>query len=116
MGRERLDTGACGEDRAARALRERGYRVVERNFRCKLGELDAVAYDGRTLVFVEVRYRAQASHGGAASSVTRRKQHKIVLAARHYFKQHAINEAGQACRFDVIAFEGDQPDWIQNAF
>ncbi|MEN9534075.1 MAG: hypothetical protein RIQ83_3299, partial [Pseudomonadota bacterium] len=44
------------------------------------------------------------------------KQHKIVLAARHYFKQHAINEASQACRFDVIAFEGDQPDWIQNAF
>ncbi len=89
---------------------------MTRNYRCRGGEIDLIMRQGETLVFVEVRYRAHATHGGAASSVTRRKQHKIVLAARHYFKQHAINEANQACRFDVIAFEGDQPDWIQNAF
>ncbi|HHQ4928450.1 TPA: YraN family protein [Aeromonas hydrophila] len=97
-------------------LQARGLQPVTRNYRCRGGEIDLIMRQGETLVFVEVRYRAQTSHGGAAASVTRRKQHKIVLAARHYFKQHAINEACQACRFDVIAFEGDQPDWIQNAF
>ena len=97
-------------------MQARGLQPVTRNYRCRGGEIDLIMRQGDTLVFVEVRYRARASHGGAASSVTQRKQHKIVLAARHYFKQHAINEASQACRFDVIAFEGDQPYWIQNAF
>jgi putative endonuclease len=104
------------EQIAERWLQARGLQPVTRNYRCRGGEIDLIMRQGDTLVFVEVRYRANATHGGAASSVTRRKQHKIVLAARHYFKQHAINEANQACRFDVIAFEGDQPDWIQNAF
>ena len=89
---------------------------MTRNYRCRGGELDLIMRQGETLVFVEVRYRANATHGGAASSVTRRKQHKIVLAARLYFKHHAISEATQAGRFEVLAFEGDQPDWIQNAF
>lgn len=101
---------------AERWLQARGLQPVSRNYRCRGGEIDLIMHQGQTLVFVEVRYRANSSHGGAASSVTRAKQRKIVLAARHYLKQHAINEAHQACRFDVIAFEGDQPDWIQNAF
>ncbi|EQC03409.1 hypothetical protein K931_15449 [Aeromonas salmonicida subsp. pectinolytica 34mel] len=97
-------------------MQARGLQPVTRNYRCRGGEIDLIMRQGNTLVFVEVRYRAHTSHGGAASSVTRRKQHKIVLAARHYLTQHAINEASQACRFDVIAFEDDQPNWIQNAF
>ena len=103
------------EQIAERWLQARGLQPVTRNYRCRGGGSISSCARGDP-VFVEVRYRANATHGGAASSVTRRKQHKIVLAARHYFKQHAINGANQACRFDVIAFEGDQPDWIQNAF
>ncbi|CAJ1886201.1 YraN family protein [Aeromonas jandaei] len=101
---------------AERWLQAQGLQPVTRNYRCRGGEIDLIMHQGQTLVFVEVRYRASASHGGAASSVTLAKQRKIMLAARHYLKQHAINEASQACRFDVIAFEGDQPDWIRNAF
>ena len=104
------------EQVAERWLQAGGLQPVARNYRCRGGEIDLIMHQGQTLVFVEVRYRATSSHGGAASSVTRSKQHKIMLAARHYLKQHAINEANQACRFDVIAFEGDQPAWIQNAF
>ncbi len=97
-------------------MQAQGLQPVTRNYRCRGGEIDLIMRQGETLVFVEVRYRADTRHGGAAGSVTRSKQRKIVLAAQHYFKQHAINEANQACRFDVIAFECDQPDWIQNAF
>lgn len=104
------------EQAAERWLQARGLQPVTRNYRCRGGEIDLIMHQGDILVFVEVRYRATDSHGGAAGSVTRSKQHKIKLAARHYLKQHAINEAKQACRFDVMAFEGGQPAWIQNAF
>ncbi|MEL3920022.1 YraN family protein [Aeromonas enteropelogenes] len=108
--------GQYFEQQAERWLTARGLQLAARNYRCRGGEIDLIMHQGQTLVFVEVRYRATTSHGGAASSVTYTKQQKIKLAARHYLKQHAINEANQACRFDVIAFEGDQPDWFQNAF
>ncbi|MGL4716201.1 MAG: YraN family protein [Aeromonas sp.] len=101
---------------AERWLQAQGLQPVTRNYCCRGGEIDLIMRQEQALVFIEVRYRASNSHGGAASSVTRAKQRKIILAARHYLKQHAINEAHQACRFDVIAFEDDQPIWIQNAF
>jgi len=104
------------EQLAERWLQAQGLQPIARNYHCRGGEIDLIMRQGNTLVFVEVRYRASLSHGGAAASVTRRKQQKIVLAARHYLKQHGINEANQACRFDVIAFEIDQPNWIQSAF
>ncbi|MGL5030236.1 MAG: YraN family protein [Aeromonas sp.] len=111
-----MSKGQHFEQVAEHWLQAQGLQLVARNYRCRGGEIDLIMHQGQTLVFVEVRYRATASHGGAASSVTHSKQRKIVLAARHYLKQHAINEAHQACRFDVIAFEGNQPTWLQNAF
>lgn len=101
---------------AANWLQARGLQLIERNYHCRGGELDLIMRQGDTLVFVEVRYRADNDHGGAAASVTPAKQRKLMLAARHYLTHHGINEASQACRFDVLAFEGNQPDWIQNAF
>lgn len=66
-----------------------------------------------TLVFVEVRARTTASHGGAAASVTARKQQRLVYAAQHYLLRHA---SPPPCRFDVVAIDGDQLTWLQGAF
>ncbi len=114
MGREKLETGGCGEDRAARALRERGYRVVERNFRCRQGELDAVAYDGGTLVFVEVRTRRDARHGGARFACGATKQRQVARVAAAYVSIR--RPRFDRCRFDVVAVTGDQLEIIQDAF
>jgi len=66
-----------------------------------------------TLVFVEVRARAGSSHGGAAASVTARKQQRLIYAAQHCLLRHA---SPQPCRFDVVAIDGDQLIWLQAAF
>lgn len=66
-----------------------------------------------TLVFVEVRARSGASHGGAAASVTARKQERLVYAAQHYLLRHA---SPPPCRFDVVAIDGDRLTWLQAAF
>lgn len=66
-----------------------------------------------TLVFVEVRARAEASHGGAAASVTARKQQRLIYAAQHYLLRHA---SPPPCRFDVVAIDGDNLNWLRAAF
>jgi putative endonuclease len=95
--------GQAGEDLACAYLLRKGLRIVERNFRCRSGEIDVIARDGETLVFVEVKERAGASHGGAIEAVTRAKRARVVRAARLYAAQHALSEA--AVRFDVIAID-----------
>lgn len=114
MGRERIDTGLRGEDRAGLALRERGYRLVERNFRCKAGELDAVAYDGDTLVFVEVRARRDARFGGGLAAVGAAKQRQVARVAAAYLSIR--RPRFERCRFDVVAITGDELVIIQDAF
>lgn len=94
--------------------------LVQRNYRLAAGprtrggEIDLIMRerDG-TLVFVEVRRRRDARHGGAAASVTPAKQARIVLAARHYLMRWATPPA---CRFDVVAIDGDQVEWLKGAF
>lgn len=86
--------------------------LVERNFRCKGGEIDLIMQQGDVLVFIEVRLRADRSHGGAAASVTPAKQRKLILAAQHYLQRYRMQPA---CRFDVIAIDGGEIDWIANA-
>lgn len=66
-----------------------------------------------TLVFVEVRARADAAHGGAAASVTARKQQRLIYAAQHYLLRHA---SPPPCRFDVVAIDGETLTWLQGAF
>jgi putative endonuclease len=127
MVTRRLDGGATtkargdvAESRAAAWLQARGLVLVQRNYRvargphARGGEIDLVmrAPDG-TLVFVEVRARASATQGGAAASVTAAKRQSLVLAAQHYLLQFA---SPPPCRFDVLAFDGEQIDWLQGAF
>lgn len=114
MTRARIDSGERGEDRASRALRARGYRVVERNFRCRLGELDAVAFDGTTLVFVEVRSRADARFGGGLAAIGTAKQRQVARVAAAYIALRRPRFDG--CRFDVVAITGEELVIVQDAF
>lgn len=107
--------GAPAEALAAAFLEQRGLTIVERNYRCRLGEIDLVAHDGGTTVFVEVRRRASASFGSAAASITAAKRRKLLKTARHYLAR--LRTAPQ-CRFDALLIEGEPPriEWIRNAF
>ena len=116
--RQRL--GQAGEDAALRHLQAQGLQLLERNYRvaagrgARAGEVDLIlrARDG-TLVFVEVRARAGLGHGGAAASVGSRKQARLIYAAQHYLLRHA---SPPPCRFDVVAIDGDQIEWLVAAF
>ncbi|HCN89782.1 MAG TPA: YraN family protein [Oxalobacteraceae bacterium] len=105
-------TGQAGEDAALTHLTQHGLRLVQCNFRCKAGEIDLVMQDGATLVFVEVRKRADARHGGAAASVTVAKQRRLIRAAQFYLQRYRMPPA---CRFDVVAIDGDAMNWLKNA-
>lgn len=117
---DRAERGRSGEEAALAHLSGAGLRLLERNYRvaagpgARAGEVDLImqARDG-TLVFVEVRARADASHGGAAASVTAAKQRRLVYAAQHYLLRHPTPPP---CRFDVVAIEGDTLSWLQGAF
>ena len=94
--------GDRGENAAARYLRNQGYRIITRNFRCPLGEIDIVARDGTTLVFVEVKTRAYEDNGVTPEDqVNADKQHQITKAARFYLGRYGTPPP--AARFDVVA-------------
>jgi putative endonuclease len=109
--------GDAAEDRAQQHLKAHGLKVLQRNYRTPGrggGEIDLVMRDiDGTLVFVEVRQRGDAKHGGAMASITKAKQRRIVFAARHYLlKLHKT----PPCRFDVVTIEGNQLQWFKAAF
>lgn len=92
-------------------LTRQGLTAVEENFRCKGGEIDLVMRDGATLVFVEVRQRADTGHGGAAASITPAKIRRLVRAAQAYLLRFP---ATPPCRFDVVAIDGGRIEWLQD--
>ncbi|MBZ0144456.1 MAG: YraN family protein [Rhodocyclaceae bacterium] len=104
--------GSAAEEQAAEHLVRHGLKILARNYRCRGGEIDLVCRDGATLVFVEVRLRTNSSYGGAAASITPAKQRRIALAANHYLAGKPL----PACRFDAVLFDGENIDWIKNAF
>jgi putative endonuclease len=111
--------GHAGEVWAERFLRAKGYRILERNLRTPLGELDLVAEDAGVLVFVEVKTRATETFGGALLAVNRRKQAKLVKLASQYLAQRHLSD--KPCRFDVVLVQGQpsvqgQIEHLQNAF
>jgi putative endonuclease len=118
MSRERLFLGQTGEDLACRELERRGYAIVARRHRGRGGELDIIARDGPTLVFVEVKARTDRSCGDAAEAVTWRKRRQIVRLAIEYVMRHHLTD--MPCRFDVVSihFAAGRPavDVFQNAF
>ena len=116
---DRAGLGRRAEDLVAESLQARGAMVLLRNFRRRCGELDLVARDGRDLVIVEVRMRSREDYGGAATSVDRGKQRRIILATRQLLQQHR-ELAKLPVRFDVAVVHPDAPawrvDWIRHAF
>lgn len=104
--------GRAGEDDALAYLTKRGLTLVERNFRCKGGEIDLIMHERDTLVFVEVRKRADMRHGGAAASVTSAKQARLIIAAQVFLQRYHMLPA---CRFDVLAIDGEVISWLKNA-
>ena len=94
--------GSLAEDAAETYLLANGYRIVERNLRTRLGEIDFVALEGETLVFVEVKARMTAEYGAAIAAVGRRKQAKLARIASLFL---AKNRSARACRFDVLGLD-----------
>ncbi len=112
-------TGYRAEERAMRHLQDHGLVILARNLRGKTGEIDLVAADGGVLVFIEVRQRRSRRYGGAAASVNRGKQARLIKTA-HYFlprlKQRYFRGIAPACRFDVVGMEPNELIWIKDAF
>ena len=111
-------TGAEGEAIAAAFLLKQGYRILERNYRTPLGEIDMIAKDGETLVFIEVKARSVVQFGAPQSAVDLRKQAKMSRVALAYLSRKKIDSSD--CRFDVIGVlkgpGGPQVELFQNAF
>lgn len=117
---QRKIKGNKAEDQACQFLQDKGLKLKQRNFSTKLGEVDLIMQDKAQddiLVFVEVRYRKNRDFGGAAMSVTPKKQQRIIKAALAYQQKNAPQAS---MRFDVVAIEGEgnnrQINWIPNAF
>jgi putative endonuclease len=110
-------SGKDAEDAALAYLQNQGLSLVVRNHRCRMGEIDLIMQDGKTLVFVEVRFRRSSRFGSAAESVDRGKQSRIVAAASHYL---ATTGADCPSRFDVVAMAPGandySVDWFRDAF
>lgn len=107
-------SGHQGEEAAATYLLSKGYRLVARNYRRACGEIDLIALDKKTLVFVEVKKRASAAFGGPMGAVTPTKQRKIAQTAQYYIKENAPKF--DSIRFDVVCLLPGQITHIEHAF
>ncbi len=113
------ETGNYGESIAAGYLKKNGYKIIETNFRVhNIAEIDIIATEKKTLVFVEVKLRRSLKYGYGREAVTKQKQHKIRLAAEYYVMTHKLSDV--LCRFDVVEITvlGDDVgiELIKNAF
>ncbi len=117
----KITSGQAAEQRACRYLKRAGLKIVATNYRAPRGEIDIVARDGESYVFVEVRLRSNPGYGGAGDSIVRRKQRRIIHAASHYLLKRGLWEK-VPCRFDVICLDRHtcdgnyQLEWTANAF
>lgn len=111
--------GESGESMAAVFLKKRGCRILERNFRLKIGEIDIIAREGNTICFIEVKTRRTVAYGAPAESVGRSKRRKLSRMALAYLQSRKLGDTG--ARFDVVAITlspGGQPciEWLKDAF
>jgi len=109
------DRGQAAEARAAAYLSAQGLHILDRNFRCRFGEIDLIARDGEALVFVEVRMRGRDDFGGAAESITAAKRARLRKAAGFYLSRR---RGTPPCRFDAVLVSGMEGriEWIRDAF
>ena len=116
---DRANLGRLGEQAAEKFLKRQRYRIVARNYQCPVGEIDLVALDGATVVFVEVKTRSARDHADPQDAVNFGKQQRLARSANYFLRQ--THSVGRACRFDIIAISGEsgealQIEHIPNAF
>ncbi len=110
----RKELGIIGEATAYKALTDAGLKVIAKNYRCSLGEIDIIALDGERVVFVEVKTRTTIRRGLPEEAVTYSKRRAMIRTALVFLKERGLLEA--KTRFDVIAIEGDTVRYIKSAF
>jgi len=109
-----LVRGEQSEQQACQYLLKQGLQLIEKNFRCKYGEIDLIMRDDKALVIVEVRFRKSNQFGGAIESISRKKQSRIITTTQYYLSTHKVDSS---VRFDVITMCNDtEINWIKNAF
>jgi len=111
-----MNGGVQAEQWASQYLVRHGLKLIEQNYRSRFGEIDLIMRDGMALVFVEVRLRRNSSYGGAAASIDKHKQQRIIRTAQQYLAGLAHPPS---CRFDVVLMEdaqGLKAQWLKNAF
>ena len=106
--------GRAGEVRAADFLKKKGYKILKKNYKTHLGEIDLIAKDGDTLVFVEVKTRISDDYGSPSEAVNFKKQEKYYKVATEYLVREKLMDS--PCRFDVVEIENGQINHIFNAF
>lgn len=119
MQAEHLRRGAAAEALAATYLERHGLSILARNVRCRGGEVDLIAIDRASLVFIEVRLRSNSRFGGAAASITAAKQRRVIFAARYWLCGAGRRYANQPCRFDAVLLDRldeERIEWIRGAF
>jgi putative endonuclease len=108
------EIGIAGEDEATKALKRKGYKIVEKNFRSRFGEIDIVAEEKGYLVFIEVKRRNTGTFGDSFQAIDARKKRHIIRSAMYYLKTHKCVD--RKVRFDVVGIDGDELKIIQHAF
>lgn len=106
--------GRVGETKSVKFLKKQGYKIIERNFKTRVGEIDIIARKNDELVFVEVKTRSSDCYGAPSEAVNRKKQEKYFKVAQEYILKK--NMADCNCRFDVVEVENGQINHIENAF
>jgi len=118
MGSENIKKGKKGEALAEKFLKKKGYRIIEKNFRTRFGEIDLIALDHGTLVFVEVKARGGTGFGSPMAAVGARKQSHLTMAANIYMEEKGLEDI--AMRFDVVGIVGEGKkaavELVKNAF
>jgi len=114
MTMQRQALGILGENLAVAEVERRGYAILARRYRTRHGEIDIVARDGETIVFVEVKTKDTAEFGTAAEAVTARKQRRVISMAVDYLARNRLTT--QPCRFDVVAIDGAVLTYYRGAF
>ncbi len=115
-GNSPRETGSYGERVALDFLRQQGYRILEKNYRCCLGEIDFVAEEKRALVFIETKFRQNKTYGLPQEAVTYHKQKQIIRVALHYLKKNNLGKSRRLIRFDVVSVSPEKIELIKNAF
>jgi putative endonuclease len=115
MTQNKRKTGSCYENQVAVFLKRQGFQILEQNYRCKRGEIDIVARDGKYLVFVEVKYRKTDAAGSALEAIDHKKALQVRRVAAFYLYEKHFPE-DTPCRFDAAGVDGTEITYIKDAF